>query len=705
MAHPTPARLSDPVEKLPSVGARTAESLAILGIRTAEDLLWHLPLRFEHEQAEMTIGEAEDLLPDQEGAQENISVRGEIAAIRTLPGRKPRVEATLEDETGTIQLVFFNAGWLRGRLNPGMRIIAEGRAKRYRGYLQLANPTWRIEGVEPTEMDPGRMEQYRPVYPATESLNSRRIESILQPRLEELVAQVPEPLPEELRTGRAMPRLDEALLSAHRPASPDAAAAARRRLSYDELLLLQLGVMMKRWHLRETLIAPAMPLNPELEQRIKARLPFTLTDDQANVCEEIFNDLAQTVPMNRLLQGDVGSGKTAVALCAMLLATANQQQAALLAPTELLAEQHHASISRMLEGSDVRIELLTGTMTASERKDLLARLASGACHMVIGTHALLSEDVSFQQLGLVVIDEQHRFGVEQRARLRRPDARGVIPHVLVMTATPIPRTLSLTVFGDLDVSVIRSRPPGRQPVISRIVEPNNAHKVYAYLAERVAAGEQGYVVVPAIDESDLGLKDVEGHRKRLSEGPLANARIGAVHGRLSRDEREDVMNRFRSGDIDVLVATVVIEVGVDVPNATMMVIEHAERFGLAQLHQLRGRVGRGSARSVCAFVGEPSTDEGHRRLEAIGNSDDGFDIAEMDLAIRGPGELFGARQSGLPPFRVADLTRDIDLLRLARRDATDLIEQDPRLESPDAAELKRLLMKRYGQALGLGDVG
>ncbi|MCH2160962.1 MAG: ATP-dependent DNA helicase RecG [Phycisphaerales bacterium] len=699
-------RPTDPISSLPAVGSRTAEAFVALGIQTAADLLWHLPMRYEHEQAEMTIAEAEELVPDLEGAQENVAIRGEIAAIRSVGGRRnTRVEVTLEDDTGSLSLVFFNAGWIRNKLSPGIRIIAEGRAKRWRGYLQLANPSWHLESEPEHEPVNAREERYRPVYPGSESLPSRRIEAVLEPILDKLIEQVVEPLPATLRTGRELPGLADALHAAHRPANPEDAAIARRRLAYDELLLLQLGVMMKRWHLRETLKGPALPLNDTIDQRIRARLPFALTADQDTACKDIAGDLADHVPMNRLLQGDVGSGKTAVALYAMLLAAAHDQQAVLLAPTELLAEQHHASITRMLKDSNVQVDLFTGTLANAERRLLRERLANGESHLVIGTHALLSDDIAFQQLGLVIIDEQHRFGVEQRARLRRPDDRGVIPHVLVMTATPIPRTLAMTVFGDLDVSVIRHLPPGRQPVVSRIVHPHDAPKVYGYLAERVAAGEQGYVVVPAIDESDLGLKDVESHLAMLAAGPLKNARLEAVHGRLAQPEREAIMNRFRAGDIDVLVATVVIEVGVDVSNATMMVVEHAERFGLAQLHQLRGRVGRGSARSVCAFIGEPTTDDGRKRLEAIGGTEDGFEIAELDLEIRGPGEFFGARQSGLPPFRVADLLNDHELLRLARRDASDWIQRDPRLQDDEATEIRSQLMARYGQALGLGDVG
>ena len=704
---PSPATPIDPatsIDALPGVGPKVAACLRRLDISTVGDLLDHAPLRYEREHAESTIAEADAAVPALDGAAENLSVRGELAAIRTIPGRRSRIEATLDDGTGTVRLVWFNAAWLSRKLRPGMPIVVEGRASRWKGYLQFTNPSWRA-AEDDTEDDDGREDRWRPVYPASEDLPSRKIEPLAAAALDLGGDSIVDPLPTELRHRRALPDLRVAYEHLHRPPQKRDAAAGRRRLAYDELLLLQLGVMMKRRHLRETLSSPALPLDPTIDERIRDRLPFSLTGDQDRVCAEIARDLGVSRPMNRLLQGDVGSGKTAVAAYAMLLAAAHGHQAALMAPTGILAEQHHASLSRLLAGSRIEVGLLTGSTGTAARREILDRLKSGDLALVVGTHALLSDDAEFASLALAVIDEQHRFGVEQRSRLRRPDPNGRVPHVLVMTATPIPRTLSLTIFGDLDVSVIHERPPGRSPTVTRVVGPEKAPDVYGYLAERVAAGEQGFVVVPAVEESETGLADVEGHRRRLESGPLAGCRIGVVHGRLSAADRDAVMDAFRARELDVLVATVVIEVGVDVPNATMIVIEHAERFGLAQLHQLRGRVGRGDKRGVCAFIGDPTTEEGRRRLDAIGSTDDGFRIAELDLEIRGTGELFGARQSGLPPFHFADLVADLDLLRIAREDASRWIEDDPNLLGPDATLIRRRLMTRYGQALGLGDVG
>ncbi|MCP4835348.1 MAG: ATP-dependent DNA helicase RecG [Phycisphaera sp.] len=700
MASEQPIDVHATVDAIPGVGPAIAACLSRLGVRTVGDLLDHVPMRYEHERAEATIEEIEASLPGDDDAA-NISVRGEIAALRMIPGRRSRVEATLEDETGSIGLTWFNAAWLMRKLRPGSEIVAEGRAKRWKGYLQLANPKWQPAD----ERDEGREARFRPVYPGSEDLSSSRIETVVATALDLVLPGLVDPLPADLRRSRALPTLATAYEQVHRPDKPAAAAEGRRRLAFDELLLLQLGVMMKRRHLRSTLHASSLPLDDEIDRRIRSRIPFTLTPDQDRVCAEISGDLGLDRPMNRLLEGDVGSGKTAVAVYAMLQAAARDHQAAMIAPTSILAEQHHASITRLLAGADVEVGLLTGSTPAAERRVIIDRLATGDLELLVGTHALLSDDVVYRRLGLAIIDEQHRFGVEQRSRLRRADEGGRVPHLLVMTATPIPRTLSLTIFGDLDVSTIRERPPGRSPTVTRVVRPEKAGDVYGYLAERVEAGDQGFVVVPAVEESELGLADVEGHRQALEEGPLAGHRLAVVHGRQPIAEREAVMDAFRRGDIDVLVATVVIEVGVDIPNATMMVVEHAERFGLAQLHQLRGRVGRGSKRGICALIGDPTTEDGVRRLEAIAESDDGFRIAELDLEIRGPGELFGARQSGAAPFRVADLLSDLDLLRLARADASDWIDRDPALLGPDATLLRRRLLDTYGESLGLGDVG
>ncbi len=698
-----PITLTTNVASLRGVGPQRAAALRRMGIRCVADLLLHLPHRYERELGERSVDEASEAVTPVHGAGATLTVRGEILTLRQVQGRRTRTEATLFDGTGTLLLTWFNAPWLRGKLHPGMTIRAWGKAKRRGDYLQLVNPRWEPIRIE-EEVKP-RTDRLRPIYPASEEMSSSVLEDLVQQVLEPALANLPDHLHPEYRDQAALPELAAAYRMVHAPANEDEVAFGRRRLAFDELLMLQLGVMLKRAHRRRAYRAPSLKRTPQIDQRIRRRFPFPLTESQNAVIEEIVADVGREGPMNRLLQGDVGSGKTVVALYAMLLAVAAGHQAALMAPTEVLAEQHDATIRAMLAGSRVRMELLTGALPAAARRSIQQRLREGELDLVIGTHSLLAEKVKFKSLALAVVDEQHRFGVEQRAVLRvkstEPD---LVAHTLVMTATPIPRTLSLTVFGDLDVSTIRGLPPGRAPIATRVVSPERCDEVYAYLARRIAQGEQAYIVVPVIDETESGLTAVDTHLKRLAEGHFRGRRLAAMHGRLKKDERDEVMRRFREGDIDVLVATTVIEVGVDVPNASIMVIEQADRFGLAQLHQLRGRVGRGSKHSICVLIGDPVTDEGKQRLEAIAASNDGFAIAEKDLEIRGPGELFGTRQSGLPPFRVAQLPRDLPLLQMARRDASAWIEADPELASPRDALLRKRLLKAYGQALGLGDV-
>jgi ATP-dependent DNA helicase RecG len=557
-----------------------------------------------------------------------------------------------------------------------------------------------VEGSAPA----ARTDRLRAVYPSTELLPSRAIEQTVLKVLDAACDAIPELLSAEFLAERGLIGLGRAYHDMHAPASEGDFGAARTRLAYDELLLLQLAVAIKR-RMRSAQGAPGLPMSTTVEREILARFPWEFTPDQLGAFREIAGDMAETRPMNRLVQGDVGAGKTAVALASMLVAVTNRHQAAMMAPTELLAEQHYASISRFLQGTNVRVALLTGSLPAGERALVRDLVALGQIDIVVGTHALLTGDVRFHALAIAVVDEQHRFGVAQRAELRGKAPAGQTPHMLVMTATPIPRTLSLTVYGDLDVSTIRHRPKDRAPVHTRVLTESRADDAYRFVKDRIDRGEQAFIVVPAVEESDFGLKDVAGHLARLEQGVLRGARLAGMHGRMKPEDRDAVMDRFRAGEIDALVATVVIEVGVDVPNATVMVIEHADRFGLAQLHQLRGRVGRGPKGGVCVLIADPTTDEGRARIEAIRSTDDGFRVSELDLAIRGPGELFGSKQSGLPPFKVADLTKDLGLLERARRDATDWIARSPLLAQDGEHLLRRKVLGTYGEALGLGDVG
>ena len=707
-----PLDLTTPLSDLPGVAGFVARGLAGMGLTNVGRLLAHLPMRHERLEAESTI---DQLQPDH-----LVSARGEIASTRvTLRGKRPRFEAVLTDHTGRLDLVWFNQAFLRHNLMPGLRIRVEGKARRFGPaghWLQLVNPKWQ---TITDEAEPGQREaRIRPVYSATERVNSQAIEKVIRLILPAALPLLDDHLPAEFRRRRELVELRDAYRMQHAPDSEAEITESHRRLAYDELLMLQLGVHLKRARLRERLRAPALPADAEIDRRIRARFPFALTPAQEKVVGEIARDLAHATPAHRLIQGDVGSGKTVVALYALLLGVAHGNQGALMAPTEILAEQHFTNITAMLEGSQVKIALLTGAVRGPERETLLGDVASGRIDLVIGTHALLTEDVKFASLAAAVIDEQHRFGVAQRAHLRaKAEDERSTPHVLVMTATPIPRTLAVTLFGDLDISVIEGLPPGRKPVRTRVVLPDSAEmatrnvraEVYEFVRQRISAGEQAFIVVPAIDtgasSGDADVRDLRALVSELEQGALRGLRLAGLHGRLARATRERIMHRFRAGQLDALVATTVIEVGVDIPNATVMVVEHADRFGLAQLHQLRGRVGRGSAASVCVLIGTPRTEEARRRLAVMEETGDGFVLAERDLEIRGPGELLGTRQSGLPPFKVADLTADRALLDMARRDAAEWVARSPGLGGGDEVLLRRRLLKQYGEALGLTDAG
>lgn len=710
---PAPA-LTTPIEALPGVTPARADAFRRLGIPSLAHLLYHLPSRHERLEAESDIAHAE--------AGALITVRGEVTDTRpVLYGRRPRFEAVLLDETGRVELVWFHQLFLRERIRPGVRLRVQGKAARRGATLRLVNPRWEVLDDRPDE-PPARQARLRPIYPASEDLPSWAIEKSIDAVLDEALPLVQDHLTPGFRADRALPELAQAYRMMHRPSSEAEVDEARRRLVYDELLLLQLGVHMKRAYTRSTLHAPPLKWTSAIDQHIRARLRHTLTPGQESVVRDLIADLQQPTPASRLIQGDVGSGKTLVALYAMLMGVASRHQAAMMAPTELLAEQHYASIASLLRGSTVRIALLTGSLPPLERSRVLDDLASGAVDLVIGTHALLTESVMFASLAVAVIDEQHRFGVHQRARLREKSADDrSAPHTLVVTATPIPRTLAMTVFGDLDVSVLHGMPEGRAPVTTSLATPRELAAVYDRVRVRLDRGEQGFAVVPRIGaaanaaptlgtdpdpEAPEGEAGVQALLKRLEAGPLKGKRLAALHGRLSAAARDHIMGRFRAGLIDLLVATSIIEVGVDVPNATVIVIEQADRFGLAQLHQLRGRVGRGSVPSECILVAsddDPAA-PGAARLSVLAQTRDGFQIAERDLELRGPGELIGLRQAGAAPFRVAEFPRDADLLLMARRDAAAWIAQSPVLAAPGESLLRSRLLKQHGTALGLVDI-
>ncbi len=683
--------LSMAVQYLKGVGPARAEAFARLGVHTVGDLLEYYPRDWGFAPQPTRINRLK--------ANETATIIGLIESTDYQPYRRqPIFEVMVGDETGICQIVWFHGGYLRDKMQPGQMIMAWGKVSQYRHQLQMTNPKFRIidkETSNPAEYFSGG------VYPAGGGLSNMQIKKIIRPVLDGLDRLIGEFYDEGFLKKMELTGRRDALRWIHLPADEDQLAKAKRRLKFDELFLMQLGLALRRHRHIRFASAVAMKYSEEIDRRIRRRFPFLLTDDQDKCIGEIAADMQKAQPMNRLLQGDVGCGKTVVALYATLLAVANKTQVAIMAPTEILANQHFISIERYLRKSDVRRVLITGGLTGKKRTELLRQIRNGEIDIVIGTVALLEKDVEFKKLGLVVIDEQHKFGVHQRAQLRKEGT----PHCLVMTATPIPRTLAMTVFGDLDVSIIGKSPPDRGAVITRQVAPEDRPKAYEFIRERLRAGKQAYFVYPRI----TGVEE-EGDIKAATDGWRESSKVFAefnvelLHGRMSSEKKQQIMTEFRRGKIDVLVATVVIEVGVDVPNATIMVIEGADRFGLAQLHQLRGRIGRGTDKSFCFLFADIDNEAAKSRLEMMERSNDGFEIAEHDLKLRGPGELFSTRQHGLPDLKIANIIEDYDLLVMARRSAFELVTQDALLTGPTHRNIRQALITKFGDSLGLADV-
>jgi ATP-dependent DNA helicase RecG len=687
-------RLDTPVKFLKGIGERRAEQLERLGIRTARDLLWHLPHRYIDASTVTPLVRAE--------VGQEVACVGRVVAKGVVPTRRGlRIfHVVLRDDSGVLECVWPGQAFLDRTIAVGQTLLVSGPVRFYHGrqmapreFVILADAEADGEG-EP--LDAGKV---LPVYPATEGLSHKVLRSLIERHLDGLIALSEDVLPEPLRRSLELPALPEALRAVHRPATAAEAELGRRRLAFDELLDLQLMLIRARTVAKRHRSGVAFTVKRDLTTRLKTSLPWELTEDQQRALREITADMTAPDRMHRLLMGDVGTGKTVVALFAMLLALENDYQAALMAPTELLAEQHADTLARLLAPVSLRPELLLGRQTAAEKTAVRARLASGQARLAIGTHALMQESVSFRRLGLVVIDEQHRFGVEQRAALI---GKGAAPDVLLLTATPIPRSLALTLYGDLDVSTLKHRPPGRGTIRTAVRFGGQRERVLEFVQNECGRGRQAYVVLPVIEESERADLRAASTMAQTLTARWPELRIGLVHGRLKAEERDSVMRHFRAGEVDVLVATTVIEVGIDVANATIMLIEHPERFGLAQLHQLRGRIGRGEEESFCILLSEGPAAE---RLHAFAATQDGFRIAELDLEERGMGDLIGARQSGGFELRHARLPDDADLLSRARALAIRLIDADPALQRVENQRLKERAVGRYPRAVELFRVG
>jgi ATP-dependent DNA helicase RecG len=727
-------RGDSPIQYVKGVGPRLAQRFATLGIQTVGELLEYYPFRHELERGEVDIA---DLEPGT-----TATVRGEVLRVG---GRWQSLKAEIYDGTETCTLRWFNQRHVGPGLHQGALVVATGKVQEFDDRVEIIQPRLQVFPPDTVLASPQKGSQRVGVYRGNAEIKSPTIRRAVLSALAQRHLPVEEILPPELCRRHDLPTREAAIRQMHVPTGDQQLLRARRRLAYEEFFLMELAMALRRYRLVSLQRGRKLHVTPEVDRRIRARFPFTLTAAQNKAIREIAQDLESGRPMTRLLQGDVGSGKTVVALHAGLAAIANRRQAAIMAPTEILAQQHFANIEKYLEDSRVRRTLLRGKLSKKERTETLAAIEAGEIDLVVGTQALLEKDVAFKDLAMVVVDEQHKFGVLQRANIR---TKGPLPHYLVMTATPIPRTLAMTVFGDLDVSIIDALPPGRGTIITKVVARSKRKTVMEYVRSRLEAGEQAYVVCPLIGEEEGATEDrdrgIEGPRDRgtqsprqtlsrqssivnrqspipnpqspalvsakqaftrLTKGPWRGLNVGLLHGSLKPAEKQATVDAFVAGELHAVVATTVVEVGVDVANATIMIVENADRFGLSQLHQLRGRVGRGSKDSLCVLIAHGRGEKAAQRLEVMAQTTDGFKIAEADLRQRGPGELFGTRQHGLPELRVGDILNDFSLLEQARQDAFEIVAADPSLQQPRHARMIPELQRMFGTRLALIDAG
>jgi|YNPNPStandDraft_1061719.scaffolds.fasta_scaffold00358_24 ATP-dependent DNA helicase RecG len=686
------AGLDAPVTVLRGVGPKQARRLARLGVHTIRDLLYLFPRRYNDYSQLKTINRLEY------GEEVTIIAQVWDAGTRRTRGGGELFKVILSDGTGFVDVTWFNQTYLADKIRRGQHISVSGRVDEFMGRLCFNSPEW-----EPLDNDLIHTARIVPVYPLVQGISAKWLRDLMKHVVDYWSRRLTDYMPPSIVQEAKLMGLGEAMAQIHFPESQATLKRARHRLAFDELFLLQIGLLRQYQQWRAE---PGRPLKPDPAalQSFIGNLPFKLTRAQQRVLQQIVDDLRSERPMNRLLQGDVGSGKTVVAAAALALAAAAGTQAALMAPTAILAEQHYNTLTRLFEywpGKPPTVRLLTGNVTSRERDELYAGLADGSIDIIVGTHALIQEGVQFKELALAVIDEQHRFGVRQRAALRQ---KGYSPHLLVMTATPIPRSLQLTIWGNLDVSVLDEMPPGREPITTRVVTPAERERAYSFLRSQIAQGRQAFIICPLIEESESveAAAAVEEY-ERLQKHVFPDLRVGLLHGRMKGDEKESTMRRFARGELDILVSTSVIEVGIDVPNATVILIEGAERFGLAQLHQFRGRVGRGGHPSYCLLIANSSAPEARERLQAIESTLDGFVLAQKDLEMRGPGDFLGTRQAGFPELRLASVT-ELRLVESARQAAQRLFKDDPQLAHPDHRLLARQVAQFWKEAEGGGEI-
>lgn len=676
--------LSQPVQYIKGVGPAKAKLLNKLGLFTVYDLLTHYPRDYEDRTNPRSFHQLVH--------GEKQGVIGTVKAVRLVKPR-PRfsvLKVILSDGRSVAEANFFNQPYLQTKFHPGQRLYLTGKVDLYNWHVpQIDVADYELEDGD----DLAQNRRIRPIYPSTEGLGQRQLRAIIARAVKDYSVYLPEIFGEEFcRLYSLLPR-HIAVARFHSPDTWEELAYARRRLAFEELFVLLMGLNLLKAGLARPGTGFAHRPDDAVVQNFEQNLPFALTPDQKKVLAEIKQDMEKPVPMHRLVQGDVGSGKTIVAAIALLKAVRGGYQGAMMAPTEILAEQHYDTFSRLLHPYGVKVALLVGGQAKKERQEILTALQDGSVDIVIGTHALIEKEVEFKNLGLVVTDEQHRFGVRQRGALQQ---KGQNPDVLVMTATPIPRTLALTIYGDLDVSTIRHLPPGRKPIITRFVRPDKRALVFDYMARQIRQGRQGYVVCPLVEESEkLEAEAAVQYYEKLSREVFPQFKVALLHGRMKGEEKQKIIRAFRDGEIQILVSTTVIEVGVNVPNASLMVIENADRFGLAQLHQLRGRVGRGSYQSLCVLIADPQSEEGKKRMEAMVQYQDGFLLAEKDLELRGPGEFLGTRQHGLPDLKVADLLRDVELIQEVRQAVNKLAQSKDFFTRPEYKGLRDEILKKF----------